>query len=158
MLGNRKVPLNVIALFMIAILLIGCQLVPLGSTGSPASTPTATFERATQLEFKGMELYSWQAETGEWAFSILPGTNRNKTIAEVKARPLSLDEVKAAIAKLAIGETIFWFNRTAEGSIGQGVDLAYPPIELIAELEQHASQNQVTLVGAWAARSATPHP
>ncbi len=130
-------------------LLIACQLDDIDSAQSPASTATATFERAADPEFKGIELYSWQAETGEWAYSILPGTNRNKTIAEVKAHPLNLEEVKVAISKMAIGESIFWLNRTDEGSSGQGFDLAYPPYEVIVELEQVALRNQVTLVGAW---------
>jgi len=155
---NRKALSNIIALWLIAMLLIGCQAAPLDSTQFPASTATATFERAEQLEFKGIELYSWQDEGGQWVYSILPGTNRTKTIVEVKARPLSLDEVKAAISELAIGESIFWFNRTAEDPGGQGVDLAYPPHEVIVELEQYALQNQVTLVGAWADRNETPPP
>lgn len=146
------------ALLLTALGLVACQLASLDSTASPASTATTTFERAEQLEFKGIELYSWQAETGQWVYSILPGTNRNKTIAEVKAYPLSLDEVKAAISKLAIGESIFWFNRTTEGSSDPGFDLAYPPHAVIAELEQYALQNQVTLVGAWTDPSETPPP
>lgn len=155
---NRKAPSNIIALWLIALLLIACQLAPLDSTASPAPTAAATFERAEQLEFKGIELYSWQAETGEWVYSILPGTNRNKTIAEVKVQPLSFDEVKAAISKLAIGETIFWFNRTAEGSSGPGFDLAYPPHAVIAELEQVALIYQVKLIGAWVDPNETPPP
>lgn len=155
---NTKTPSKRIALFLIALGLVACQLAPLDSTAFPASTATATFERAEQLEFKGIELYSWQAETGEWVYSILPGTNRNKTIAEVKAHPLSLDDIKAVISTMAIGESIFWFNRTAQGSSDPGFDLAYPPHAVIAELEQVALQYQVTLVGAWTDPSETPPP
>lgn len=155
---HRKAPSNILALLLTAMLLVACQPAPLDSTASPASTATAAFERATALAFKGIELYSWQTETGAWVYSILPGTNRNKTLAEVKVQPLSLDEVKAAISKLAIGESIFWFNRTAEGPGRQAVDLAYPPHAVIAELEQYALQNQVTLVGAWTDPGETPPP
>lgn len=68
-------------------------------------------ERETNPAFKGMELYSWQDETGEWTYSILAGTNRVKSIDEILANPLDFDEVKAEISKMAVGESVFWLNR-----------------------------------------------
>ena len=64
-------------------------------------------ERSEELAFKGMELYSWQSEAGEWQYAILVGTNRNKTLDEVRATSLDLQEVKATIEKLAINESLF---------------------------------------------------
>ena len=92
-----------------------------------------------------MELYSWRDETGEWAYSILTGTNRIKSMDEILAKPLEFEEVKAALSKMAVGESVFWFNRDLESSDEEALDLALPPKEVVEALKQHASACQVTL-------------
>lgn len=47
-------------------------------TVSPSSQPASELPKA----FKGYELYCWQ-EHGEFRFTLLPGTNRNKTAEEI---------------------------------------------------------------------------
>ncbi|MCD4752720.1 MAG: hypothetical protein K8R40_06595, partial [Anaerolineaceae bacterium] len=84
-------------------------------------------------------------ETGEWAYSILIGTNRIKLLDEILAKPLEFEEVKAALSKMAVGESVFWFNRALESSDGQNHDLALPPKEVVEALKRHALAYQVTL-------------
>lgn len=131
----------VAVLALTAALLLGCDKAT-SSTQVPTSTQetaaaqvtTSASQRAQQPAFKGMELYSWQADTGEWQYSILFGTNRNKTDEEVMVSPLSLDEVKVAISKLAVGEWLTW-----EGFMP-------PPLEdIMEELRQCVSLYQVNL-------------
>ena len=43
---------------------------------------------------KGYELYSWQ-EGGQWKFSVLIGTNRKKTLDEIKSADVVLSGVDA---------------------------------------------------------------
>ena len=98
-----------------------------------------------QAAFKGLELYSWQDENGGWQYSILEGTNRNKTLEEVQAIPLDLQGVKNAIAKMAIGESLFWMNRVQDTASGQMLQLSFPPDEVVNELTEFAREKQVEL-------------
>lgn len=74
-------------------------MVACGSGGAPPSA------KATSM--KGWELYSWQG-SGDVAFALVPGTNRNKTAIEIKKQALSVDGVKQKLAGLAKGEEVFW--------------------------------------------------
>ena len=128
-------------LALTAVLLVGCDKAT-SPTQAPTSTqetisPPATTsgpERAQQPAFKGMELYSWQDEAGEWKYSILVGTNRIKTEEEVMASPLSLDEVKVAISQMAVGEWLTWMGFPPP-----------PPESIMEELRQCASLYQVNM-------------
>jgi hypothetical protein len=62
---------------------------------------------------KGYELYSWQAR-GQWYFSLVVGTNRQKTFAEIAAprsRIKGLAELKRKLDLLPKGEDLIWSAR-----------------------------------------------
>jgi hypothetical protein len=120
--------------FLIVVSLFACKPATLSSS-----------ERNVKPSFKGIELYSWQDKPGEWKYSILFGTNRVKTIKEVKSRSVSIDELKIVISKMAINESIFWNNAADNGS-GQDIVLPFPPNEVIEELKQYASLYNVNLI------------
>jgi hypothetical protein len=109
---------------------------------SPSFMQTA---RPTQTAFKGMELYSWQNKNGEWQYSVLEGTNRNKTIEEILATPLDLQGVKDAIAQLAVGESLFWTNNVYDPNTSQSVNFALPPDAVVNEIKEFAREKQVDL-------------
>ncbi len=97
-------------------------------------------ERATKRAFKGYELYSW-TDGIDWKFSLLSGTNRNKTPEEIlrpRAPITGVQKLKDSLSKLAVGESVFWFNDGAEG-------LTYPPKETVAELKRFAAEKGVKL-------------
>jgi len=101
--------------------------------------------RAEQTAFKGLELYSWQDENDGWQYSILEGINRIKTLEEVQAMPLDLQGVKDAIAKMAVGESLFWMNRVQETVSDQMQQLSLPPDEVVDELKEFAREKRVEL-------------
>ena len=101
--------------------------------------------RAEHTAFKGFELYSWQDENGGWQYSILEGTNRNKTLEEVQAKPLDLQGVKNAIAKMAVDESLFWTNKVQDTASGQMLQLSFPPDEVVDELTEFAREKQVEI-------------
>ncbi|MBY0358374.1 MAG: hypothetical protein K2W82_10270 [Candidatus Obscuribacterales bacterium] len=72
--------------------------------------------------FKGWELYSWQAG-GQWRFSLLTGTNRQKQCDEIKCekKALTLAELKRELKNLSAEEPVFWTSRADDCS------LAVPP-------------------------------
>ena len=101
--------------------------------------------RSEKVAFKGIELYSWQDESGDWKYSIMVGTNRNKTLDEVQDVPLELQDVKKAIEEMAVGESLFWIQDVFDTASGQIVTLPLPPKEVRRELQEFARDEQVDL-------------
>jgi diacylglycerol kinase len=140
--GAGAVLISALSAILIGLLILGPPLwKKIGGWfgGSPEST------RSAQTAFKGMELYSWQNEDGEWEYAILEGTNRNKTLDEVQAVPFDLQGVKTAIGQLAIGESLFWMNNVLDVSSNQMMGLPFPPDAVIHELQAFAREKQVDL-------------
>jgi hypothetical protein len=100
-------------------------------------------ERFPERASKGVELYSWKTTDGGLRFSLLWGTNRNKTDSEIRARGCTLPDVastKAAFGRLAKGERVFWANDTCPRK-----DCTYPSDKVIEDLRAHAKSVEVTL-------------
>jgi len=95
--------------------------------------------RPTKKAFKGIELYSWKNSDDEWIFALVPGTNRNKTEAEVKEHPISgSEELAKDFFQLAEGEEVFWFHYGLKG-------FAYPDEKTIGEIVASAKKAKVEL-------------
>jgi len=87
-----------------------CFVVLVGCSG-------AVDERSAEPAFKGIELYSWNPGDGTWHFSLLPGTNRQKTLSEMTSSEVmivGIDNLKQRLSTLAEGETVFWRNLANE--------------------------------------------
>ncbi len=120
--------------------------------GPAPSTDTLTVTHS----MKGWELYSWQ-EGGSWHFSVLTGTNRLKTLAEVKSEANTsgvhlitvegIDLLKQVLGKFPENEYITW--------IGQGWlktcwgenygDLQLPPTPMVDDVAQFCIQKKINL-------------
>ena len=102
---------------LLCVLLSGCRT---------AVRPAAT--RAAE-SMKGFELYSWQ-DGSQWTFSLLAGTNREKTLDEITSTDTVLDGVDALRSALEIispGQTITWSAKDP---------LSFPPDDIIQQVEQ----------------------
>lgn len=102
---------------LLGLLLSGC-----GSAVQPT---------ATQLSesMKGYELYSWQ-DGGQWRFSLLVGTNREKTLDEIKSTDtvlLGVDALKSALEKVPSGQYITWSSKET---------LSFPPDDIVKQVEK----------------------
>jgi hypothetical protein len=78
---------------------------------------------------KGYELYSWEKD-GEWYFSILVGTNREKMLDEIQSADAALqgvDELKAALESIPAGQYVTWSALEP---------LAFPPDDLILQVKE----------------------
>jgi diacylglycerol kinase len=140
--GAGAVLVAALAAVLVGLLILGpplWQKIGVWFGGSPQGL------RAEQTAFKGMELYSWQNEDGGWQYAILEGTNRNKTLEEVQATPLDLQGVKNAIAKMAVGESLFWMNSVYDTRSSQTLHLPFPPDTIVDELMGFAREAQVDL-------------
>ena len=102
---------------LLGLLLSGCGTAP-QSTGTPFAE-----------SMKGYELYSWQ-DGGQWKFSVLVGTNREKTLDEIKTADVVLsgvDALKSTLEKMPAGQYITWSSRET---------LSFPPEDMRNQIEQ----------------------
>jgi hypothetical protein len=146
------------------------EALPVELTGSPtqpaetAAPGDATPEvmgtlDASQLpgqlpdSMKGYELYSWQAGE-EWNFTLITGTNRNKSFEEIiapensygddgflKLSVTGVAELKKVLDLLPSGEDIFWGGMDLGGQVPSGtVYLTLPPQSIVDEVSQYCSE------------------
>ena len=108
------------------ILLTAC-----GAASEPAATPFPE-------SMKGYELYSWQ-DGSQWRFSILIGTNREKTLEEIKSADVTLsgvEELKSTLEQIPAGQYITWSTRET---------LSFPPEDILKEVEQTCTDKGLVL-------------
>jgi len=125
------------------------QLTPTsGLELTPSPTPTGQLPTS----MKGYELYSWQVEK-VWNFTLITGTNRNKTLEEVmskvdvqtqdgwvKITVAGTDNLQALLARLPKAENVYWMD----DFLAPGI-LAKPPAEMIDTIQQYCRQIGVNL-------------
>jgi hypothetical protein len=98
--------------------------------------------RPSRPAFKGVELYSWRiCMSCDWQFALLPGTNRLKTLAEIRepAKAISgVAELEQRLSRLAEGERVFWFHRSL-------AELSYPEPAIVAQVVSFSAQRNITV-------------
>ena len=116
-------------------LLLVSLLLPLLSACGAASQSTAT---PFGESMKGYELYSWQ-EGDQWNFALLVGTNREKTLEEIKAEETVLrgvDALTGALEQMPAGQYITWSSRET---------LSFPPEDIIRQIENVCTEQGLIL-------------
>ena len=108
---------------------------------------------------KGYELYSW-SEDGQWHFTLITGTNRNKTLEEitsgedfvsetgwVRVQVVGVNAIRAVLSKLPQGEEIVWLARPRSEQTPPGdIDFMFPPEQIIDSVKEHAEQSGLDLL------------
>ena len=108
---------------------------------------------------KGYELYSW-SEDGQWHFTLITGTNRNKTLEEitsgedfisetgwVRVQVIGVNAIRAVLSKLHQGEEIVWLARPRSEQTPPGdIDFMFPPERIIDSVKEHAEQSGLDLL------------
>ena len=140
--GAAAVLIAALAAIGVGLLILGPPLWARTSHWFGVSAPVTRIE---ETAFKGMELYSWQSENGEWQYAILVGTNRNKTLEEVQAHPLDLQNVKETIGRMPAGESVFWKQEAYDAGSDQMVNFTFPSEDVIREVQEFAREKEVDL-------------
>ena len=97
-------------------------------------------KREERPRFKGVELYSWKNIGGDWEFVLLNGTNELKTeevVKSAKTKVKGADQLKKALARLAVGEQVFWTHPI------KGFE--FPPQATREEIEKAAKEAKINL-------------
>lgn len=126
-----------------------------GCTEFSRVTVTSTLPLPPSL--KGYELYSWH-KGDDWYFTLITGTNRIKTSAEitsqesifeedgwVKITVIGLQELLMVLDRLPSSEQIYWLNgKRLEYPEGISV-FAFPPGEVAGQVRRHSDQRGLEL-------------
>jgi hypothetical protein len=101
---------------------------------------------------KGYELYSW-SEDGQWHFTLITGTNRNKTLEEiiskenyiseagwVKVHVEGVEAIKAVLSKLPANEFVIWLAGMRDSSGSSAIQIQMPPGETGNAIKEYAIQ------------------
>lgn len=143
---KKLMPVCIVFMFILS--LLGCakeknhDFVPLDII----NPDTITFESS----MKGYELYSWPNGDG-WNYSILPGTNRIKSLEEVTDNPITVfgsDSLKMLLDRMPVNENIFWeseawLERCWSSNHGT---LSLPDEETVSEIEAYCLQKNLVLL------------
>ena len=117
--------------FFLFVILSTIFLSACAATSEPAATPFPE-------SMKGYELYSWQ-DGSQWKFSILVGTNREKTLDEIKSADVAIsgiEELKSTLEQIPEGQYITWSTRET---------LSFPPEEILKQVEQTCTDKGLIL-------------
>src|SRR5215211_2308201 len=119
--------------YLIFTILVGSWLSSCGVASQTTATPFPE-------SMKGYELYSWR-DGNQWNFSLLVGTNREKTLEEIKAENTVLRGVAAltsVLEQLPSGQYITWSSRET---------LSFPPDDIISHVEKVCTDRGLILNG-----------
>jgi hypothetical protein len=103
-------------------ILLGWLLSGCGPTAPPVVKPLAE-------SMKGYELYSW-LDGSQWKFSLLLGTNREKSLEEIKSKGnvlIGMDALKSTLEKVPAGQYVTWSTKES---------LSFPPDDMIRQVER----------------------
>jgi hypothetical protein len=102
---------------------------------------------------KGYELYSWE-EDSQWHFTLITGTNRNKTLEEITSREdyisesgwvkvhvASVEAIIDVLSRLPQNESVFWHDgmqlvKTTETN----TNIQVPPERITNTIREHAER------------------
>jgi len=125
----------------------------LEQAGKLTTMPSATTVDKLPHSMKGYELYSWP-EDSQWHFTLITGTNRNKTLEEiisnvniisedgwVQIHVVGVDAIKHVLSRLPQNEEILWLARLRSEQTPQGgVNITLPTGPTIDIIKEHAEQ------------------
>lgn len=107
-------------------------------------------EQPEKTAFKGMELYSWQKpENGDWVFSILYGTNRNKMVWEVESFAMDLAEVGKCFCNMSDNENVFWLISAYDETADEYRTFLSPPDSFVEDVVNRANFCGVEINTYW---------
>jgi len=104
---------------------------------------------------KGYEIYSW-LEDNQWHFTLITGTNRNKTLEEiisyanvvsendwVRLQVIGTDAFENIIGKLPEHEFVFWLSGMRDDTQEIDIDIQLPPAQIVDAIKKYADQSSL---------------
>ena len=125
----------------------------LEQAGKLTTMPSATTVDRLPHSMKGYELYSWP-EDSQWHFTLITGTNRNKTLEEiisnvniisedgwVQIQVVGVEAIETVLSRLPQNEYILWLARLRSEQTPQGgVNITLPTGPTIDTIKEYAER------------------
>lgn len=141
-------------LVKVVLLIVSVAVVASCSETSPIVSSTTS---PLPSSVKGYELYSWP-EGDDWYFTLITGTNRSKTSAEigsqgeiidengwVKITVLGLQELEFVLERLPRSEQILWLDGSRLEIPQESPIIALPPDDIVEQVHQYSNQKGLNL-------------
>jgi len=123
----------------------------LEQAGKLTTMPSAMTEDKLPHSIKGYELYSWP-EDSQWHFTLITGTNRNKTLEEIISNTniitedgwvhihvVGVEAIKTVLSRVPQNEFILWLaGMRSEQTPQGGVNIRLPEGPTIDTIKEHA--------------------
>jgi hypothetical protein len=122
----------------------------LGKAGKLIKKLTIADIDSLPRSMKGYELYSWQVDN-HWHFTLITGTNRNKTLDEiiygedfiseagwVNVHLLGVDAAKSVLSKLPHDAFVKWLAGMREQTSQPAISILLPPGPIIQDIKEYA--------------------
>lgn len=106
---------------------------------------------------KGYELYSWNVD-GQWHFTLMTGTDRNKTLDEivsgedyiseagwVRIEAVGTGAIEMVLGKLSPGESVLWLAGLRAPTGPAEVSLSLPDASMVEALKAYAASRGLDL-------------
>jgi len=107
---------------------------------------------------KGYELYSWP-EDSQWHFTLITGTDRNKTVEEITSNDdfiseagwvhmqmVGVDAIETVLSKLPQNEEVFWLAGMRDQTEQTDINIQLPPGQIIDTIKEYAGQCGIYLM------------
>ncbi len=97
---------------------------------------------ASESAFKGYEFYSWQTNSNQWAYALMPGTNALKTNNTIAANQQSHDQMIVMLRALPLGSHLSWNpSHNTQGS--KTLDFGLPDASQSAEIRKVMAEREL---------------
>ena len=131
----------------------------LKQAGKLVTKPSQTAVNKLPNSMKGYELYSW-SENNQWHFTLITGTNRNKTLEEiisntniisqdgwVHVHVVGVDEIKTVLSRLPQSEDILWLAKlSSEQKQQECIIIKLPEGSTLDTISKHSEQCGLNLL------------
>ena len=145
----QRIAQGLYTLLLMAMLLV---LLLSGCTEEEA-LPPVSFPQSLPRSMKGYELYSWKSGSA-WRFTLITGTNRLKTVAEItsseniqegnwlKITVEGVPDLQSVLERLPSGTKVSWRGARHPGvdSSTSKVALRIPPGRVVKEIQSHCAE------------------
>ena len=141
-------------LVKVVLLIVSVAVVASCSETSPIVSSTTS---PLPSSVKGYELYFWP-QGDDWYFTLITGTNRSKTSAEIGSRGeiidengwvkitvLGLRELEFVLERLPGSEQILWLDGSRLEISQESLKFALPPDDIVEQVHQYSSQKGLNL-------------
>jgi hypothetical protein len=141
-----------IAFVPMMLALVGCLPAPHAAMNNVCLAAASSRQKEQPSGSEVYEMYCWRTSQGTWRFSVLPNTNREKTIEEVFQNPnvvIGIDALRRRLQTFKVGTRIVILTELrAPGSMRPATGserLRVPPRRMLDDLRKSVANRKIEI-------------